>query len=207
LSRLRLVRRSHLTACAGIVFCRVNYPFRQAYRFCEELCRAAKEQLKRTASGLLFARVTNALTGNYDAWVGRELTVGDDFLSLGAYTTSGGYPNLEHLLKLKTAMEDLPGGGFRTYIEGLHHAPERAERQFQNWLKRVQSTPAHEQVWEQFASALEALTQRSSDRRSDELPCWWTSADAGRQTPLRDALELIAVEPESQEPAGELQTT
>lgn len=68
-----------LTACAGIAFVKVNYPFHYAYQLAEMLCGVAKKDAKlfdpnHPQSCLKFHKVQDSFVESYQEIVARELT-------------------------------------------------------------------------------------------------------------------------------------
>ena len=71
----------HLTACAGVAFIKSSFPFYYGYELAEALCSSAKKDAKKDLndgelpkSCLMFHKVQDSFTENWDDIVKRELT-------------------------------------------------------------------------------------------------------------------------------------
>jgi hypothetical protein len=164
---------------AGIVMLNRGYPFSQAYELAEQLCKAAKDQLKREgrdASIVAFKRVTTSLV--------------DDLVQ---GTTGWVLSDADLLQDLVDVVRDLPRGVLRTWLDHFQRpSGEARAQQLWNRAKEV-ADPA---TWQRFSNALEAVgadpqtgQYRISSKESLALPL-----GTGRSTPVSDALTLRFIE-------------
>ncbi len=83
----------HLTACAGIAYIKSSFPFYFAYDLAESLCGKAKKDAKSpdyvkeglAPSCLMFYKVKDSFTEDYNDMVERELRAGSTCFDFGPY--------------------------------------------------------------------------------------------------------------------------
>lgn len=125
-----------LTACAGIAFTSVSFPFNMAHDLAEQLCSHSKSQLRGkganglTASGISFHRVTTSMIKDYDHIRETELSGAvtekePGFLTAAPYTLHplDTFLTIEQLTALSKQLGKLPSGPVRETIRllGQHH--------------------------------------------------------------------------------------
>jgi hypothetical protein len=184
------ILKERLTACAGIVYCKHNYPVVQAYELCESLVKYAKKQLDRQMSGIAYWRLTNAIADDFESIIGRELTASGIRLTEMPYIVASNAdnnadkPTVDQLLKLRDGINGLPRGSVRKLVTAFYNGEDFAE----NLYKRMKEV-AETEKWITFESALLEIT------KNDMFPALRVR-EQGRHkdTPLYDVLELIAAE-------------
>ena len=144
------VAEMKLTACAGVAFIKSSQPFHMASRLAEDLCKFAKSHVKDgrnpgdpIPSALAFHRVTSSLTGNFDAILAQERTVGNGgprhILSRQPYLTGGiEKPSLARLEDLKKLKDWIGGksisiGPLRNLQSFLFNDLPAAEKAYRRW--------------------------------------------------------------------------
>lgn len=185
----------HLTTAAGLVFCKRNHPFSDAYALAEQLCALAKQKTKRKASALAFFRIKSALVaeGNAAAVLDAAFLTrtADSRLTLNPYHLGGdrasGLAGLDALLDLARLLRDqpFPRGPLREIVTRAYDGKAAADETFARFRHVQQDLDAEEEgagkkLWPEFTQKLQLLTG------SDSL---WT-AGSPPATPLYDALEL-----------------
>lgn len=167
---------------AGIAIVNRGYPFANAYSQAEQLCKAAKDAVKREklrASVLCFKRITNSLVDN----VARN--------EVGWILPGGEEHPLENLL---SAVRALPRGTLRTWLDHFQRPDGQAQAR-RLWLRAAEVADA--QAWGRLARALE---QCGADPGSGALSEATNGAalklGPQRTTPVGSALSLRFVEKE-----------
>ncbi len=126
-----------LTACAGISYIKVKYPFHYGVNLAESLCKQAKAHAKainseRAPSGLAFHRVQSSFVENYDRILDRELKAGEVSFSFGPYFLDQqdgyDYNTIDQLQERVWQMSrrDAPKASVRTWLQELKLSPESA---------------------------------------------------------------------------------
>lgn len=127
---------THLTACAGIVYAKANYPFHYSIALAESLCAEAKKVAKsmpETESCYLFHKIQSSFVGSFNEIKKRELTAinnnGNKIeLSFGPYFINSDTQMLnkaqsaeliDNLNKFIT--EDVPLSQLRKWISELYN--------------------------------------------------------------------------------------
>jgi hypothetical protein len=119
-----------LTACAGIVFIKSNYPFSQAEAFAEELCKEAKKVSKnsrddadaRVPSSIYFHKIQGSYVESIDELKRIHWTCESDLsFNAGPYFTDEEAPELnqhtvEGLMRLVNKLEEI---GYRSRAKGI----------------------------------------------------------------------------------------
>jgi len=197
-----------LSACAGIVFMKASQPFYMAHQLAEDLCKAAKAQVKepqnkvagRAPSALAFHRITTAHIGRYADILARELTVreggnkatNDETRSycqtLVTYTLSAHdhLPRLDDLRAFTALLEGLSRGPLRQLVGVLGQDMAAARRQYQRWRSLMEKEQGDR--LKKFDAGLKALLEADT---FTELP--YRADGQQYRTPLGDALTLMAV--------------
>lgn len=183
-----------LTAAAGLVFCKRNYPFSAAYELAEKLCAQAKKATSRQASALSFHRIKSSLLpeGDADAVLRAAFHTGDAWLTMNPYLVGAdkvsGLATLDALLALTRRLSDrrFPRGPLRELVSRAYEGRAAADEVFAR-LKLVrqeadEGAPEEDRIWPGFADALKLLTCGES--------LWSADAGLGVRTPVYDALEL-----------------
>jgi hypothetical protein len=178
-----------LSACAGVAWAKVGFPFDRAYELAESLCAAAKRASRRAAgpggvpSSLAFHRVTTSLSDDASAVLDHELTHRSDGkelrLTLGAYATGErptALPSLADLEALAAAIPSGQRGVFREILRLQRVEPEYAEEALRRALHVLRARSGGREAADTFARLLATLTGRA-----DRL---WTQ---GGESPLGDA--------------------
>ncbi|HMO50102.1 MAG TPA: hypothetical protein PKE26_05215 [Kiritimatiellia bacterium] len=189
-TRLGALGEEGLTACAGIVFMKAGFPFSSAYHLCEDLCKQAKKQLRREASGVCWHRLTAGVADEYSEIEQRELTTADGrLLTMMPYRvgSSGTGPHLGDLERLIQSSTLLPRSSQREWVSLAGASSHQADRAFQRMREIATARPDKDAAFHAFKQALERITGH---------PELWTKETLPR-TPLYDALELRAVKTET----------
>lgn len=173
-----------VTACAGVAYVRNGAPFAQAYALSEELCSAAKKNLRgcpgpsaRTPSGILFHRVTAAVIPDRWADIASD-TLACDSPASGVGTSAepgatagslshGPYvlraheglklPRLADLGALREALRPLPRGPFRQWTGIVAADSKRAADRWRRLKEVATESDAGKQRWAKLEEALTAL--------------------------------------------------
>lgn len=175
------------TACAGIVFCKRNYPFLQAYAVAESLCAYAKKHSGRRASALAFTRIKSSLTAGegYADIVEAAFTSAGSVLTMNPYLaggrTSTGLPSLTHLERLRDALYGLPHNQLREFVSRVYDGPDAADLAFER-LEMLLEDRKKERELVALNEKLRAITGAG---------LWQERPGQSRRTPLYDALELL----------------
>ena len=135
-----------LTACAGIAFVKVSYPFHYAISLAEKLCSHAKTNAKAkptvnglTPSCLMFHKVQDSFVEEYSEIIKRELTAklskcGFDF---GPYYTIE-TPTIDGLLKSASELNGKEGNAIksslRQWLTDLHNNEDLANQRMNRLL-------------------------------------------------------------------------
>jgi hypothetical protein len=190
----------HLTACAGVVFCKSHFPFSRAYALAENLCGFAKKQTQRKASALAFLRLKSSLqpSDDYEQVVQHAFQSGNEtdrvLLTMNPYFVGGqpanGLPTLQQLRKLVKALgsRELPHSGLRGLVFRAYEGQAAADQAFERLRLVLQERD--EQAWKALQDALEPLTGGRLWKTVPATP----STESKTLTPLYDALELLHLE-------------
>ncbi len=142
--------RNGLTACAGIAYIKVNYPFHYAVDLAEKLCSHAKKDAKQkpdengqVPSCLMFHKVQDSFVEKYDDIIERELTAKASNIQFdfGPYylTAKNGEPTIEDLLEHVERFKGKDGNaiksGLRQWLTLLHDDKKMAKQR----MKRLVS--------------------------------------------------------------------
>lgn len=182
-----------LTSCAGIAFVKKSFPFAQAYHLCESLCRFAKSKTNREASALAYWRVKTTLATDVETVIREEIKTEDGtVLTMMPYCISH-YRNLAtigDLVELGHAVKGMPTGSLRGLLSEMYRGKESAQRAFER-LAEVSGMRDTEGIhgkraFERLKKALSSITD------SEGLESLWKSTGGQSETPLLDALELVA---------------
>ena len=186
-----------LTVSAGVAFVGGNHPFHLAFDLAQDLCKTAKKRVRAkdggaTPSGVLFHRVTTALTGSYDQIIDRELSLSAEgadgsisFLSQGPYLLhpSADQPGIDALDQLLGALKKIPRGTLREAMEALFISKGLSRNRIERMQQTILEQYEGKKIWDNWVSALAALG--CSDQG-------WASNPEGDRTPLVDAQVLIS---------------
>lgn len=204
---------SPFTACAGVAMIKPHWPFVQAHDLAVDLCDAAKKGLRRddgqTASGLLFHRVTTALSGTWDAVCEAELATpatqpqglpgrltGGPY-ALGGVAAPAGVTTLENLHALASESRTLPRGALREWVRLVKADPNGAEA----LMARTAEVAGQRdrEAWTRFSAA---LARCGCAAGGDNRDLGWTAPGDGgpgrgaqRATPLLDVLTWRSADP------------
>jgi len=183
-----------LTSCAGVAIVKAHWPFHAAHQLAEELCRAAKQGLKKdgvSRSGLAFHRVTTALADDWSTMLRTELAAPRpadwtaDPGSDASWVMTGNPYDLEGLDRLDTlalALEHLPipRGALRRWVDLCRLDPGAAKK---HWARfEAVSGERHK---EKFASWRALLKDAGVDPKTG----WAKTKDGGGRTPIPDLVE------------------
>lgn len=134
-----------LTACAGIAYIKVNYPFYYAYHLAEQLCDAAKEVSRKmprdgspVRSSLMIHRVGDTYVRSYREITMRELTPHEKHsFRYGPYFLEGecpeGYATTTQLRDWASLLGQEEGvkNGLRQWLSLMHDNMEMAQQHLQ----------------------------------------------------------------------------
>lgn len=141
--------KNGLTACAGIAYIKVNYPFHYAVDLAEKLCGHAKKDAKRkpdqnghVASCLMFHKVQDSFVEKYEDIVERELTADASNVrfDFGPYylDSKNGEPTIKDLLGHVDRFKGKDGNaiksGLRQWLTLLHDDKKMAEQRMNRLL-------------------------------------------------------------------------
>ena len=205
-SRARMAEQgfgqTHFTACAGIAVVKPHWPFSQAHQLSGELCDAAKQRLRRedgTPSGLLFHRVTTALSPEWSAILEYELAADGvpGALAGGPYVTAPDEPgnadeardkpaSLAGLQALAIASQTIGRGARREWATLVTGSRSRADAHFGRLLDVARQRD--KAGCKRFEAAL-----RSCGCNADTG--WYNRGGGNLATPMYDALVWRAVCP------------
>lgn len=168
---------------AGIVVLNRGYPFSRAYELAEQLCSAAKNELKRlgrAASILAIRKVTNSLvediTEHTSGWIVSKST------------------ESQFLDKLVQAVGSLPRGTLRTWLD--HSQRENGQAVAEKLWSRAREV-ADSDLWSRLEEALADVGANPGDGLYTNVEPGSPAFPLGstpNPTPLADALTLCAVE-------------
>lgn len=169
-----------LTACAGIAFVKVSYPFHYAVELAEDLCSAAKRKVKQSknevASALLFHKVQSSFVKEYQELKKTQLIAKGVSLSYGPYAIHNNdlkMPLVDTLIKKSNIVNE----------EG---APKSGIR---NWLSELQQNPA---TSKQKMDRIKSITARNYVERL-ELDKAILVEEEKQVTPLYDIISLASI--------------
>lgn len=152
-----------LTACAGIAYIKSSFPFYYGYNLAETLCSQAKRDAKDKQeikdgkklpmSCLMFHKVQDSFTEDWDAIVKRELTPQPNISFLyGPYYLEG-KPDRMTVATLKKYAEELEGkegnavkSHLRQWMSMLHDDPNMAQQKLLRLLSMTTMTDFVEAV-------------------------------------------------------------
>jgi hypothetical protein len=192
----------HLSAAAGVVFVKANYPFTAAAELSEHLCGRAKALIKREAkskalpmpaSALAFQRVTASLEEAelaHAPWKGQSLTLGLPAYVLGqrADSVDCELPRWKDLHALSDSLQTLgaPRGPARRWLMQLHQEPGLADKTWQR-MHELGQRPEEAERWSATKKALLALRVQDPEQSpvAGHQAAW---GDAKHWTPWPDAL-------------------
>lgn len=150
----KVFKFENLTACAGIAYIKSSFPFYYGYELAEALCSRAKKDAKKdlkdneiAKSCLMFHKVQDSFTEDYDAIVKRELTPQKDIsFEFGPYYIKDKKDEtkwlVDTLIAKVTEFEDKEGSAVRSHLRQwmsqLHDNPEMAKQHLER-LKTITS--------------------------------------------------------------------
>jgi len=141
--------KNGLTACAGIAFIKVNYPFHYAVDLAEKLCTHAKKDAKSKVkadeivpSCLMFHKVQDSFIEDFAEIIDRELTAkkSDVRFDFGPYYTTEheGKPTIDGLLTKVSSLRGKDGNAIksslRQWLTDLHDNKEMAKQRMNRLL-------------------------------------------------------------------------
>ena len=133
----------HLTACAGIAYIKSSFPFYYGYELAEVLCSRAKKDAKAALkagelakSCLMFHKVQDSFTEDWEAIVQRELTPQPDIsFEYGPYYIGNakmGRWTVEELKDYAKKLDSKDGNAVKSHLRQwmslLHDNPEMAKQ-------------------------------------------------------------------------------
>ncbi|WP_119156876.1 Cas10/Cmr2 second palm domain-containing protein [Caldimonas tepidiphila] len=202
-----------LTAACGLVFVKASHPFMAAAALAEDLCKQAKDEIKREArergrdmplSAVALHRVTTALADEAEGpgmhWQGRMVRAGLPAYVLGESRTT--LPRLPDLQALAAALGSAAAarGPARRMLTQMHQEPFVARRTYARWRQMLRDDPAGE--GRQQLQRLDEALQRLGVPPASELPLV-PHGEGAFATPWPDALLLRDLLATPQGPAGE----
>ncbi len=138
--------KNGLTACAGIAFIKVSYPFHYAVNLAEKLCEHAKKDAKlridekgRVPSCLMFHKVQDSFVERYQDIIERELTAEKSVcrFDFGPYYVNQ-EPKIEKLLENIKQLDGKEGNAIkstlRQWLKDLHYNKSLAEQRMNRLL-------------------------------------------------------------------------
>jgi hypothetical protein len=212
----------HLSAAAGVVFVKANFPFAAAAELSEHLCGRAKTLIKREAkeknlampaSALAFQRITASLEETdlpTAPWQNQTLTLGLPAYVLGRRSRDRAceLPLWKDLQTLSQSLQTLgaPRGPARRWLMQLHQEPGLAAKTWQRmheWAQKAGQS-GDGQRWQATLQALSALRVPEPHLAPVSGPqaAW---GDAPHWTPWPDALlvrDFMAFETSAQTEAA-----
>ncbi|HVY70892.1 MAG TPA: hypothetical protein VHH73_13250, partial [Verrucomicrobiae bacterium] len=186
-----------LTACAGLVFCKRNYPFAQAYELAETLCGFSKKEVERKCSALTFMRLKSSRIASTDyEGVRVELFRGPDAeLTMNPYRCGAAEAksavSISHLAALVELVqsEKMPRGALREMVAEAYQSRAAATRCFERIAQILGEREP--EFLNALLSQLGTLTGQTANARAAKNVLW-DHGDPPR-TPLYDALELASL--------------
>ncbi len=171
-----------LTACAGVCFVKVNYPFYLGYQLAESLCKHAKDIARRACSqngdkipsAIIFHRVTTSFVKNYKTVLNEEMKAGDNnYLTMGAYgvgEVDAGLPPLAAIMEMKELFQKpaMARGPVRHFLSLLHTKPAVAAKVYQRWLENMKKRKELQSYLEEYEKILTEIF--TSAAKVDNLP-------------------------------------
>ena len=134
----------HLTACAGVTFIKSSFPFYYGYELAEALCSRAKKEAKKDLndgelpkSCLMFHKVQDSFTENWDDIVKRELTPQENIsFEFGPYYIKEVKEQrrwlLKDLINASKQLDSKEGNAVKSHLRKwmslLHDNPEMAKQ-------------------------------------------------------------------------------
>lgn len=171
-----------LTACAGIAYIKMNYPFHYGVRMAEELCAAAKKvsksmNLANTPSCLLFHKVHSSFIENYDNVIKQELIAQSVRLDFGPYFLNkyDTYATVDQLLY---------------WVKTLNEKTSPKSR-LRNWLTELM---VNQHAADQEMKRIKEITNVRYVQRLGLKDDVFTFRDKIKHTHLFDALTLSSIE-------------
>jgi hypothetical protein len=168
-----------LSAAAGIAIIKRRWPFCDAHFLAEQLCKLAKDDLKRS-SGLAFQRVTTSLS---DAPA--------EIFRFGSYGLAG-QRTIDNLIALKRYICELPRGRLREWTRIVLYDPGRAELHWKRTREVMKKKPTALGSIDAVLIALgvDPMTGFEKESRGDDPD---TGKPMKLRTPFADVLALMAV--------------
>lgn len=181
-----------LTACAGIAFTSVSFPFNMAHDLAEQLCSYAKSKLRgrgvggSTSSAVAFHRVTTSMIESYEDILATELSGPDDlkgYLAAAPYTLhpTEGFVSMKQLEELECLLRHFPTGPVRETIRLLGQDRQKAAERWGRLREVMDDNPKQKAAW-----------KNASDAMGGSIKAIWEFHKAGQEpcTPLLDAWVL-----------------
>lgn len=185
-----------LTACAGITFTSISFPFNMAHQLTEEICKYAKTQLRdqdkgNTASGVAFHRVTTSMIESFEQIRGTELAGADDekgYLTAAPYTLGSinGFLCIEHLEELARCLQTFPNGPIRETIRLFGQNKEKAIEKWERLKGVMEDKPKTKAAWNK---AIQIIRKYTNENDFGEFQRMYK--DETKHIPLLDAWVLM----------------
>lgn len=174
--------RDRLTACAGICYIKASFPFYFGYELAEELCKHAKKDAKAKdsikegkelpASCLMFHKVQDSFTEDYNQIVARELRPASNIsFQFGPYYLKDkeGYWSIDYLQKMTSLLESNKGNTIKSHIRNwmslLHENPEMAKQKLDRLKQNVEDN-------KQLSSYVSEITEERKRSNNSIFPVY-----------------------------------
>lgn len=177
-----------LTACAGIVYIKANYPFHYGANLAEKLCHEAKNTSKKVnenhaPSSVMFHKVHASFVEEFEDIIEKELRAKDNvFFNYGPYFTAkqNGYDTIDDLLNRIKVLnkKTAPKSGLRDWLSELQNNPESAKQT----IERIASL---NKSFETSLNLSRPFINRKININGDEIE--------GKFTPIFDAMVLSKI--------------
>lgn len=184
---------TYLTACAGVAYIKVNYPFYYGYELAESLCSYAKKIAKSDnkvtemnglpSSCVMFHKVQDSFVESYDDIKRRELQPSEErSFQFGPYFLSGevmeGYWSIDELIKNKV------------YLESNDREKNFIKSAVRNWLTNVHDSF---EMATQIINNTKRIACKSDKDFIDRIIAPQKRIDGAMYYPAFDVLSLLSV--------------
>lgn len=172
---------NHLTACAGIAYIKSSFPFYYGYALAEALCSKAKEDAKKdledgelAQSCLMFHKVQDSFTEDWDAIVKRELTPQEKIsFEFGPYYVKEKRDETKWLVSDLTEkaklLECKEGNAVKSHLRNwmslLHDNPDMAVQK----LERLKSMLPNNEIGNKLLKMVKDVTDNQCKRGDDKI--------------------------------------
>ncbi len=177
-----------LTACAGIAYCNVKYPFHYAVHLAEELCGYSKDLSQRKHSCLMFHNIQSSNVESFDKFIDDELKIKNDkreiALNYGPYyideTKGTSLQAFQYLVGALSA-ENSPIASLRQWLSQLSFNDDYAKVMIERIDEMADLQPNYNK--DSLNNAFEALDKNLSLK----------NPIIENKTPIYDVLQILSV--------------